>query len=104
MKEFSGKVAVVTGGASGIGRGFAARCVQEGMAVVLADVEEEVLAETAADLRSAGAEVLAVRVDVSQAEEVQALAEKTVETFGGVHLLFNNAGVSNGRSGLGELA
>src|SRR5687768_12974026 len=98
MREFRDKVAVITGAASGIGRGLAERCLREGMRVVLADVEEEALAHTTAELIAAGGTVLAVRTDVSKAEEVEALAAKTLLTFGGVHLLCNNAGVSGGRS------
>jgi NAD(P)-dependent dehydrogenase (short-subunit alcohol dehydrogenase family) len=94
MKEFKGKVAVVTGAASGIGRALADRCVQEGMKVVLADVEAETLTNTEESMKAAGATVLAVRTDVSQAGDVEALAEKTVEAFGAVHLLCNNAGVA----------
>jgi NAD(P)-dependent dehydrogenase (short-subunit alcohol dehydrogenase family) len=93
MKEFKDKVAVITGAASGIGRALADRCVQEGMKVVLADVELEPLAKTEASLKAAGATVLAVRTDVSQVRDVEALAQKTLEAFGAVHLLCNNAGV-----------
>jgi NAD(P)-dependent dehydrogenase (short-subunit alcohol dehydrogenase family) len=93
MKEFKGKVAVVTGAASGIGRALADRSVQEGMKAVLADVEVETLAKTEASLKASGATVLAVQTDVSQARDVAALAQKTLEVFGAVHLLCNNAGV-----------
>jgi NAD(P)-dependent dehydrogenase (short-subunit alcohol dehydrogenase family) len=93
MKEFKGKVAVITGAASGIGRALADLCVQGGMKTVLADVEVEALAKTEAELRAAGAPVLAVRTDVSRAGDVEALAQKTLEVFGAVHLLCNNAGV-----------
>jgi NAD(P)-dependent dehydrogenase (short-subunit alcohol dehydrogenase family) len=94
MKEFTDKVAVITGAASGIGRALAERCVQEGMKVVLADVEPEVLAKTEARMKAAGATVLAVRTDVSRAMDVEALARKTLDAFGAVHLLCNNAGVA----------
>jgi NAD(P)-dependent dehydrogenase (short-subunit alcohol dehydrogenase family) len=93
MNEFKNKVAVITGAASGIGRALADRCAQAGMKVVLADVEAEALAKTEAGMRAAGATVLAVRTDVSQARDVDALAQKTLEAFGAVHLLCNNAGV-----------
>jgi NAD(P)-dependent dehydrogenase (short-subunit alcohol dehydrogenase family) len=93
MRHFSGKVAVVTGGASGIGRGIAERCAREGMKVVLADIEEDALLMTEKEMRAAGATVLAVRTDVSRLEQVQALSQKTLGAFGAVHLLFNNAGV-----------
>lgn len=93
MREFKDKVAVITGAASGIGRAMADRCVQEGMKVVLADVELEPLAKTEASMKASGATVLAVRTDVSQARDVEALAQETLEAFGAVHLLCNNAGV-----------
>ncbi len=96
MKRFKDKVAVITGAASGIGRGIAERSVAEGMKVVLADVQEEALKEVETELRDKGGEVLVVRVDVSKAEDVQRLADLTLDTFGGVHLLCNNAGVASG--------
>jgi NAD(P)-dependent dehydrogenase (short-subunit alcohol dehydrogenase family) len=96
MKEFKGRVAVVTGAASGIGRGLADACAREGMKVVLADVDEAALEEAGRELKDAGADVLAVRTDVSKAEEVEALARRTLAEFGAVHLLCNNAGVGAG--------
>lgn len=98
MKEFQDRVAVVTGAASGIGRALAGQCAREGMRVMLADVDEEPLQSAAAELTAAGARVLATRTDVSQGREVEALAEKTLTTFGAVHLLCNNAGVGAGLS------
>ena len=86
-------VAVITGAASGIGKGLAERFAAEGMKVVLADVEEEPLAKLEADLKAKGAAVLTVRTDVSNATEVENLAARTLETFGAVHILCNNAGV-----------
>src|ERR1700733_1304081 len=96
MKEFRDKVAVITGAASGLGRAMAERCVQEGMKVVLADVEVEALTKTEASMKASGATVLAIRTDVSEASDVEALAQKTLEVFGAVHLLCNNAGVGTG--------
>ena len=98
MKEFKGKTAVVTGAASGIGRGFAERCVQEGMNVVLADVEERALMHAAEELSAAGGVVLPVVTDVSKPEAIEALANKTIDAYGKVHILFNNAGVGGGSS------
>ena len=86
-------VAVITGAASGIGRGLAERFAAEGMKVVLADVEKEPLAKLEADLNAKGATVLAVRTDVSKASEVENLAAQTLDAFGAVHILCNNAGV-----------
>jgi NAD(P)-dependent dehydrogenase (short-subunit alcohol dehydrogenase family) len=96
MKEFRGKVAVITGAASGIGRGLAERCAREGMKVVLADVDEAALAQAERELKGAGADVIAVRTDVSKADDVDALARRALDAFGAVHLLFNNAGVGAG--------
>ncbi len=96
MKDFQDKVAVVTGAASGIGRALAEKSAQEGMKVVLADVEESALKQAEAELKAYGAEVLAVCTDVSQAADVERLAEQTFATYGAAHLLFNNAGVGAG--------
>ncbi len=98
MKEFQGKVAVVTGAASGIGRALAERCAQEGMKVVLADVEEQALMQAREDLAAQGAQTIAVPTDVSQARDVETLARKAFETYSAVHLLFNNAGVGAGKT------
>lgn len=95
MKEFKGKVAVITGAASGIGRGIAEHCIQKGMKVVLADIEEAALMRTEQALRAKGASALAIRTDVSKAGDIERLAQQTLDTFGAVHLLFNNAGVQS---------
>ena len=92
------KVAVVTGAASGIGRALAERCAHEGMKVVLADVQADALTEAVEELRGSGSDVQAIPTDVSHVDQVEALARTTVETYGGVHLLFNNAGVGAGTS------
>ena len=93
MKEFKDKVAVVTGAASGIGREIAYHCAKEGMKVVLSDVEEQALAAAEKDMADVGVDVLAMRVDVAKADEVEKLAMTTYDQFGATHLLFNNAGV-----------
>ncbi len=98
MKEFKDKVAVITGAASGIGRAIADRCAQEGMKVVLADIEAKALAQTQKEMKAGGATVLAVLSDVSKAADVEVLAQKTLDAFGAVHLLCNNAGVGTGTS------
>lgn len=96
MKEFAGKVAVVTGAGSGFGREFARIGASLGMKLVLADIQADALAATASELQARGVELVAERVDVSQAEDVERLARRTKEAFGKVHLLFNNAGVAAG--------
>jgi NAD(P)-dependent dehydrogenase (short-subunit alcohol dehydrogenase family) len=94
MREFKDKVAVITGAASGIGRGIAERCVGAGMKVVLADVDQANLTKAETELKTAGGTVLAVRTDVSKRSDVEMLARQALDTFGQVHLLFNNAGVT----------
>ncbi|MGH9885025.1 MAG: SDR family NAD(P)-dependent oxidoreductase [bacterium] len=94
MKQFRDRVAVVTGGASGIGFATAERFAAEGMKIVIADVEPGALEAAVKRIEGRGASVLGVRTDVSKAEDVERLAQKTLERFGGVHVLFNNAGVA----------
>jgi NAD(P)-dependent dehydrogenase (short-subunit alcohol dehydrogenase family) len=96
MKDFHGKVAVITGGASGFGREFANIGARLGMKLVLADVQQDGLDKAKAELEAQGVQVLAMRCDVRKAEQVQALADATMEKFGAVHLVFNNAGVGSG--------
>jgi NAD(P)-dependent dehydrogenase (short-subunit alcohol dehydrogenase family) len=95
MDELVGKVAVVTGAASGIGLAMCQVFSGEGMRVVMADVEESALSDAAKEVEAAGTDVLAVVTDVSSAEAVDALAQATVERFGAAHLLCNNAGVGD---------
>ncbi|EGF30787.1 Hypothetical Protein IMCC9480_775 [Oxalobacteraceae bacterium IMCC9480] len=96
MKNFTNRVAVITGGASGFGREFALIGARLGMKLVLADVQQDALDSVKAELEALGAEVLAVRCDVRHADQIQALADATMARFGAVHLLFNNAGVGSG--------
>ncbi|MEP7136337.1 MAG: SDR family NAD(P)-dependent oxidoreductase [Chloroflexota bacterium] len=98
MKEFKDKVAVITGAANGIGFGIAEHCAQMGMKVVLAGINAENLSNAQQKLKSTGAALLTVRTDVSKREDVEALAQKTIDTFGSIHLLVNNAGVAAGSS------
>ncbi len=93
MQELSGKVAVVTGGASGIGLAMARRFAGEGMRIVLADVEEPALDAAVATLAESGTEVRGVVTDVADHSSVVRLHDATLEAFGGVHVVCNNAGV-----------
>ncbi|MFX1320462.1 MAG: SDR family NAD(P)-dependent oxidoreductase [Promethearchaeota archaeon] len=95
MKDFKGKVAVITGAGSGIGLALVNKCIKEGLKVVLADIDERASRRVERKLNKAGAEVLTVVTDVSKPKDVDMLAAKTIDTFGEVHLLFNNAGVGN---------
>jgi len=96
LKDLAGKVAVITGAGSGFGRELARIAAQREMKLVLADVQQDALDAIAAELIGQGAQVLAQRTDVSKGEAVAALAAATMQRFGAVHLLFNNAGVGVG--------
>lgn len=98
MDELKGKVAVITGAGSGFGREFARQGAKQGMKLVLADIQEDVLAETVSELEAGGVQVLSRKVDVSDGAQIDALAAATMETFGAVHVVFNNAGI--GAAGL----
>ena len=106
MKSVEGRVAVVTGGASGIGLGMARAFLGAGMRVVIADVHKHAVDAAVAELRSGGPDrigvrdVLGVSTDVSRLSDVEALAEATLDAFGSVHVLCNNAGVG----GFGPIA
>lgn len=94
MENLTNRVAVVTGAASGLGLAMAQAFVRAGMRVVLADMPGPALAEAERSLAAGGFDVLAVAVDVADAASVQALAQRTVEHFGGVDVLVNNAGIA----------
>lgn len=96
MKDFENKVAVITGGASGLGRAFADKAATLKMKLVLGDIREEPLQQAVAELKSAGAEVVALGGDVSKAQYIESLAALATDSFGAVHCLFNNAGVGSG--------
>ena len=96
MEDLKGKVAVITGGASGIGRAVAQRAAAEGMKVVIADIEEGPLKDAEGELSSRGAEAMGVLSDVSDAASVRELRDKALDRFGTVHLVHNNAGVGLG--------
>ena len=99
IEHVAGKVAVITGGASGIGRAMGERFARDGMRVVLADVEAPVLDATVAALREEGLDVMGVVTDVADYASVEALRDATVDAHGAVHLLCNNAGVGAGAEG-----
>ncbi len=96
VRYFKDKVAVVTGGASGLGKAMASRFAAEGMAVVLADVQQDALDRTVAEFDAAGHAVLGVVCDVSRQDSVDALRDAAVRRFGKVHVVCNNAGVAPG--------
>ena len=98
MKTLSGRTAVVTGGASGIGLALARRFAREGMKIAIADVEQHALDEAVDDLSAMDVEVIGVATDVRDLSAVQALADTVISTFGAVHLVCNNAGVETGGS------
>lgn len=99
METLKGKVAVVTGGAGGIGRAMVQRFAGEGMRVVIADVEKDALDEAVDELRHAGREVTGVLTDVGDFASVEDLRQRTVEAYGEVHVLCNNAGIGAGAEG-----
>ena len=99
MKDLNSKVAVITGGAGGIGRAMGERFAQEGMKLVLADIQEPALNATVDELRGTGVDVIGVVTDVSKLESVEALRDATLERFGAVHVVCNNAGVASGAHG-----
>lgn len=94
MKDLDGRVAVITGGASGIGLATARLLAAEGMKLVLADIEPEPLDKAVAELSDGGARVIGVETDVGELSQVEALADMTYSQFGAAHVLFNNAGVA----------
>ena len=102
MRDLSGKVAVVTGGASGIGFAMAERFAREGMKVVLADIEQDALDAAVTTLRQQEHDVIGVRTDVADADSVDALAQATLDAYGKVHLVCNNAGVFVGMKPMWE--
>lgn len=96
MKTLQGRTAVITGAGSGFGLEASRIAAREGMNVVMADVQADALERAAAEVQGLGAQVLAQRVDVSRAAEVDALAQAVLQRFGAPHLVFNNAGVGAG--------
>ncbi len=99
MRTLEGRVAVVTGGAGGLGRAMGERFAGAGMKVVLADVQAEPLARTVAECRDAGMDIIGVPTDVTNYASVEALCDATLSAFGAVHVVCNNAGIGAGAEG-----
>ena len=103
MKEFKGKTVVVTGAASGIGYALAERFAQENMNIVLADIEQDALDAAVVKISDLGVEAVGIAVDVMDKNSVQSLAKQSIDAFGNIHILCNNAGshlpLSTERSG-----
>jgi NAD(P)-dependent dehydrogenase (short-subunit alcohol dehydrogenase family) len=99
MKDFAGKVAVVTGSAGGIGRALVERFTDEGMRAVVADIDHALVTETTAELRDQGHDVIGVVTDVTELSSLEALRDATLDAFGAVDILCNNAGVGSAAEG-----
>jgi NAD(P)-dependent dehydrogenase (short-subunit alcohol dehydrogenase family) len=99
MQDFKDKLAVITGGASGVGRSLAFAIGAEGGRVLIADVDDAALAATVAELQSNNIQAEGLRCDVTKAEDLQQLASKAFDELGGAHLVFANAGVAAGEAG-----
>ena len=96
MKKFQGRTAVITGAASGFGLEVARIAAARGMAIVMADIQQDALDGAVAEIAGMGAQVLSYRLDVSSAAAVEAMGAATAERFGAPHFVFNNAGVGGG--------
>jgi len=94
MKRLEGKTAIVTGAAAGIGEVTAKLFAQEGAKVVCCDVTQEKLDQVVADIRAAGGEAIAVKCNVAEEEDVKAMIKTTIDTYGKLHILINNAGIT----------
>ncbi len=99
MQDFSNKVAVITGGSSGVGRSLAFALGRLGAKVAVGDVDRNAMAQLRSDLAAESIEAIVEHCDVTSADSLHALAEKAAATFGGIHLVFANAGISAGESG-----
>ncbi len=104
METFEGKVAVITGGASGLGLAMAQRFAEAGMNIVIGDIEAEPLAMAEAAISAKGVKVLPRRIDVAKGEDLEALAKAAYRQFGAVHVLCNNAGIGGSPGAMWELS
>jgi len=102
-RVLEGKIALITGGASGIGRATARLFAREGAAVAIADSNEAAGREVAAEIAADGGRVICERVDVTSADDCQRAVRQTLNAFGGLHILFNNAGIIR-RASVAELS
>ena len=99
MKDFTDKVAVITGGASGVGRSLAFALGRRGARIVIGDVDKAAMEQIGADLAAEGIEAAVQYCDVTSVDSLNSLADKAEETFGGMHLVFANAGIGAGETG-----
>ena len=99
MKDFAGKVAVVTGSGGGIGKALVERFTAEGMKGVVADIDAALVEQTTAELKALGRDVIGVVTDVTEFSSLEALRDTTLEAFGAVHVICNNAGVGSASEG-----
>ena len=95
MKNFTGKVAVITGGGSGIGKALAMAAAKRGMKLALLDIQSDALAQSVDELHQMGAVALGITADVSDAEAMQTVVEQIEAHYGAIHVVFNNAGVTS---------
>ena len=100
MKDFAGKVAVITGGAGGVGRAIGLRLAKEGVKIVVADIEAGATEKTVADIKAQGGEAIGVHADVTKLDSMKAAQAAAVEAFGDYHLVFANAGIGAGEFGM----
>ena len=100
MQDFNDKVAVITGGAGGVGRAIGLALAREGAKIVVADIEVAAMEQTVADIKALGGEAIGVHADVTKLESMKAAQEKAVEAYGDYHLVFANAGIGAGEFGM----
>lgn len=99
MQDFNGKVAVITGGAGGVGRTIGLALAREGAKVVVTDIETGAIEKTVAEIKAAGGEAMGIVADVTKRASMQAAADQVVEAWGDIHLVFANAGIGAGEFG-----
>ncbi|MGI9276082.1 MAG: SDR family NAD(P)-dependent oxidoreductase [Endozoicomonas sp.] len=100
MKDFNNKVAVITGGASGVGKAIAQLLAKEGARIVVSDIEATALGKTVDEMQAEGFDCMGHQADVTSEESMNALAKAAVDKYGAIHLVFANAGVGTGEAGM----